>query len=89
METIVSIRQDLISRLKVIDSIPSDEPLPAMPGFDRDHVDNLLKYGCSEGTTMKRLKEAVRWADEWIDALPEEVQDRLCCEQQSDRSIQP
>lgn len=32
----------LQAALEWIDAVPSDTPLPAMPGFDRDVVDSLI-----------------------------------------------
>lgn len=33
----------IVTLLEWIDAVPSDAPLPAMPGFDRDALDNFLK----------------------------------------------
>lgn len=43
----VNAHDDLVKALKAalewIDAVPSDTPLPAMPGFDRDDVNALLQ----------------------------------------------
>lgn len=36
------LRDALIAALEWIDAVPRDTPLPAMPGFDRDSVDELI-----------------------------------------------
>lgn len=36
------LRKALAQALEWIDAVPRDTPLPAMPGFDRDYVDELL-----------------------------------------------
>lgn len=40
--TIKALMDALSSAIEWIDAVPSDTPLPTMPGFDRDAVDSLL-----------------------------------------------
>lgn len=39
---VLRLREALRRALEYIDAIPSDTPLPTMPGFDRDYVNGLL-----------------------------------------------
>lgn len=34
--------------LEWVDAVPRDTPLPAMPGFDRDYVDSLIRQAKGE-----------------------------------------
>lgn len=45
VETIRELSEALAATVEYIDAIPDDtaQKFPAMPGFDRDHVDSLLK----------------------------------------------
>lgn len=38
-----SLLDALLAALEYIDALPKDLVLPAMPGFDRDWVDNILE----------------------------------------------
>ncbi|HCL5580979.1 TPA: hypothetical protein N2N40_002406 [Citrobacter freundii] len=42
METNKALLEALVAALEWIDAVPSDTPLPAMPGFDRDDVNELI-----------------------------------------------
>lgn len=42
LKRIAALEYALRCALAWIDAVPSDTPLPAMPGFDRDEVDSLL-----------------------------------------------
>lgn len=46
IERLQAVNADLVkaleSALEWIDAVPKQTPLPTMPGFDRDHVDNIL-----------------------------------------------
>lgn len=66
-----AIRNDLIAALAWIDSVPSDAPLPAMPGFERDWVDSLIQ-GHSVDPDLT-LQESLNMALEWIEAVPEDI----------------
>lgn len=42
MESKAELLFALKAALEWIDAVPSNTPLPTMPGFDRDHVDELI-----------------------------------------------
>lgn len=42
MGTNKALLEALVAALEWIDAVPSDTPLPTMPGFDRDKVDELI-----------------------------------------------
>lgn len=66
----------LRTSLKFIDSVPSDAPLPAMPGFDRDWMESMMA-GYTEDQPKLSLGEALGMCLEWIDAIPAEVRNSL------------
>lgn len=61
----------LKSLLDLIDAVPRDDALPAMPGFDRDEVDALIEK--PEQADRVAVSEAIGMATDWIAALPESV----------------
>lgn len=69
----------LVARLKAklawIDLVPRDATLPAMPGFDRDYVENLAAE--PEDFESKQLVDAIDMTDEWIAAVPREIKGLL------------
>lgn len=62
--------------LNWIDSVPSDTPLPAMPGFDRDWVEALMS-GHPEEDVPLTIDEALEMAVEWIAAVPADIRASL------------
>lgn len=66
----------LRTALNWMDSVPSETPLPAMPGFDRDWVESMLD-GHSDGTAEPTMAEALTMAIEWIAAVPAEFKAAL------------
>ncbi|HBT4785541.1 TPA: hypothetical protein MB364_000843 [Klebsiella variicola subsp. variicola] len=59
MKTKLELLKALEAALDWIDSVPSDTPLPAMPGFDRDDVNNLI-------ARAKKEEEAIKsWSRPW------------------------
>jgi hypothetical protein len=66
----------LRASLKFIDSVPSDAPLPAMPGFDRDWMESMIA-GYTEDQPVLSLGEALGMCLEWIDEIPPEVRNTL------------
>jgi hypothetical protein len=66
----------LRTSLKFIDSVPSDAPLPAMPGFDRDWMESMIA-GYTEDQPALSLGEAIGMCLEWIDSIPAEVRNNL------------
>lgn len=67
---IAELVHDLRELLARIDALPRDICLPAMPGFDRDHVECLLANDAAP--TIDQLKEVTGWVLEWIAAVPEQ-----------------
>ncbi|MCU9527534.1 hypothetical protein [Pseudomonas mosselii] len=65
----------LKSLLGLIDTVPRDAALPAMPGFDRDEVDALIEEPGQADPVA--VSEAVGMAADWIDALPKTVKSML------------
>lgn len=58
-----AMREALRDALAWIDAVPSDMPLPAMPGFDRDAVDELMAAAAEPAAALDRLiAERVREA---------------------------
>ncbi|HAV1601558.1 TPA: hypothetical protein JG832_002448 [Enterobacter hormaechei subsp. xiangfangensis] len=49
------LRAALMAALEWIDAVPSDLPLPTMPGFDRDEVNDLLAEMDREDLTVDPL----------------------------------
>lgn len=66
----------LKATLNWIDNVPQDTPLPAMPGFDRDWVDSLLKDQL-EGWPELSYEEALDMALEWVHAVPADIRATL------------
>lgn len=62
--------QALRHALDWIDSIPSELPLPAMPGFDRDWVESMIAGDLAEGDLKLDYPQAMDMVMEWIDAVP-------------------
>ena len=62
--------------IKYIDSVPSDAPLPTMPGFDRDWMESMMA-GYTDGQPPLSLGEAIGMCLEWIDTVPKDVADKL------------
>lgn len=50
-DMIPALTSALDAALEWIDAVPSEMPLPTMPGFDRDDVNNLLKEAKAIGRT--------------------------------------
>lgn len=67
--------EHLKSLLAWIDSVPQDAVLPAMPGFDRDPVDELAK-GKGDANEAD-LVEAIEMASDWIACVPQAIKDQL------------
>lgn len=55
VEMIPALTSALDAALEWIDAVPSDTPLPTMPGFDRDDVNNLLKEAKAIGRTPAKF----------------------------------
>jgi hypothetical protein len=60
-----------------IDKVPSELPLPAMPGFDRDWVESLLIGNLQPEDEPITLSDALSMALEWVDAIPRSMMDEL------------
>lgn len=74
-DAMVRERNTLRDRLSLIDAVPEDTRLPSMPGFDREYVDGLLLEESLPYTesSVSRLKRVNGWAQEWLDALPNDA----------------
>lgn len=59
-----------------IDGVPSEAPLPAMPGFDRDWVESLLD-GQLDGWPPLTVERALEMAIDWVEAVPVEIRATL------------
>lgn len=62
----------LRAALRWIDAVPSEMPLPAMPGFDRDWVEGLLEGEAAHQEPLT-YPQAIDLALEWIDAIPADL----------------
>lgn len=69
-----------------IDSVPSDWPLPTMPGFDRDWIESLIS-GQMEGWPNFSFEDAIEMALEWVDAVPPELRVQLTPFQRPEKTI--
>ena len=59
-----------------IDSVPSETPLPAMPGFDRDWVESLSD-GQLDGWPSLTFEQALEMAIDWVEAVPDDIRATL------------
>lgn len=48
-EDVSNLIESLEATLQWIDAVPDDTPLPVMPGFDRDWVNNILTKAKERG----------------------------------------
>ncbi|HAT1642364.1 TPA: hypothetical protein I8Y18_003526 [Raoultella ornithinolytica] len=58
MKTNEQLLSALIAALEWIDAVPSDTVLPAMPGFDRDEVNELIA-NARKANARKELQSKV------------------------------
>ncbi|WGK63440.1 hypothetical protein QAO71_16850 (plasmid) [Halopseudomonas sp. SMJS2] len=59
-----------------IDGVPSEAPLPAMPGFDRDWIESLLD-GKLDGWASLTVEQALEMTIEWVEAVPVDIRATL------------
>lgn len=62
-DMIKALTNALDDALEWIDAVPSEMPLPAMPGFDRDDVNNLLKEAKAVATTAHQMTVGLSHTD--------------------------